>query len=80
MARTSVQTPQNPSIQQLESYLAADMFSRMTESCRKKCVKPDHKEGELNKGEHLCLDRCVFKYFLMHESRLQGYLMKFLAK
>lgn len=35
----------------------------LTESCTKKCVPTDYREGELNKGESVCLDRCVSKFF-----------------
>lgn len=35
----------------------------MTESCTKKCVPADYREGDLNKGESVCLDRCVSKFF-----------------
>lgn len=34
----------------------------MTESCSKKCIPTDYREGELNKGESVCLDRCVSKF------------------
>lgn len=36
---------------------------RLTESCTKKCVPADYREGDLNKGESVCLDRCVSKFF-----------------
>ena len=35
---------------------------RLTTTCQKKCVSPKFNEGELNKGEATCLDRCVSKY------------------
>jgi import inner membrane translocase subunit TIM10 len=35
----------------------------LTESCTKKCVPADYREGDLNKGESVCLDRCVSKFF-----------------
>ena len=28
----------------------------------KKCVPPEYREGDLNKGESVCLDRCVSKF------------------
>lgn len=37
--------------------------TRLTESCTKKCVPADYREGDLNKGESVCLDRCVSKFF-----------------
>ena len=30
--------------------------------CQKKCVPTDYREAELNKGESVCLDRCVAKF------------------
>jgi import inner membrane translocase subunit TIM10 len=47
--------------QEIEMY--TDMFTRLSNSCTKKCIPPDYKEGELNKGESVCLDRCVAKFF-----------------
>lgn len=31
-------------------------------SCQKKCIPTDYREGELNKGESVCLDRCTAKF------------------
>ena len=36
---------------------------RLTQSCLKKCIPADYREAELNKGESVCLDRCVSKFF-----------------
>lgn len=36
---------------------------RLNQSCVKKCVPPEYREGDLNKGESVCLDRCVSKFF-----------------
>lgn len=46
-----------------EVEMVTDMFNRLTESCTKKCIPNDYREGELNKGESVCLDRCVGKFF-----------------
>jgi len=35
----------------------------LNESCAKKCIPADYREGDLNKGESVCLDRCVSKFF-----------------
>ena len=29
----------------------------------KKCIPHDYREGELNKGEGVCIDRCAAKFF-----------------
>lgn len=77
----AVPMPQNLStLQQVELDMMADMYGRMTESCRKKCVKPEHKVGELNKGEGVCLDRCIVKYFQMHENVGKSLRLDFNAK
>ncbi len=34
----------------------------MTQSCIKKCVPADYRESDLNKGESVCIDRCVAKF------------------
>ena len=39
----------------------------MTNSCHKKCVPPKYNDNDLSKGESICLDRCVAKYFDIHE-------------
>lgn len=36
---------------------------RLVDGCYKKCISTSYSEGEVNKGEALCLDRCVAKYF-----------------
>ena len=35
---------------------------RLTRACRKKCIPPKYHEGDLSKGEAICLDRCVSKF------------------
>ena len=52
---------------------AADLFPsarrlsnnrpRLVHSCVRKCVPNDYRENDLNKGESVCLDRCVSKFF-----------------
>lgn len=34
----------------------------LQKSCQKKCIPTDYREGELNKGESVCLDRCTAKF------------------
>jgi import inner membrane translocase subunit TIM10 len=40
-----------------------DFKCRLTKACLKKCIPTDYREGELNKGEGVCLDRCSAKFF-----------------
>lgn len=32
-------------------------------SCHAKCINTRYAEGDLNKGESVCIDRCVSKFF-----------------
>lgn len=43
--------------------LVTDMFNKLVDNCYKKCINTQYSEGELNKNESACLDRCVAKYF-----------------
>lgn len=36
---------------------------RLTRACMKKCIPSDYREGDLNKGEGVCIDRCAAKFF-----------------
>ena len=48
---------------------------RLTSSCLKKCIPADYREGDLNKGESVCLDRCVAKFFEVNQKvseKMQG--------
>ncbi|KAI9829996.1 MAG: protein transporter tim10 [Phylliscum demangeonii] len=48
---------------ELELEMVSDMFNRLVHSCTKKCIPDDYRESDLNKGESVCLDRCVSKMF-----------------
>lgn len=37
-------------------------YARLAASCTRKCLPKDYREADLNKGESVCLDRCVSKY------------------
>ena len=39
----------------------------MSAACQKKCVPSKYKDSELQKGEGVCLDRCVAKYIEIHD-------------
>ncbi|XP_022085855.1 mitochondrial import inner membrane translocase subunit Tim10-like [Acanthaster planci] len=53
---------------ELEIEMMADMYNRMTTACQKKCIAPSYGEGDLSKGESVCLDRCVAKYLEVHDN------------
>ncbi|PIO74368.1 Tim10/DDP family zinc finger [Teladorsagia circumcincta] len=54
-------------VAELEMEMMSDMYRRMTAACQEKCIARTFKEGELTKGEAVCLDRCVAKYLDVHE-------------
>ena len=35
--------------------------------CHVKCIPPKYSDGDLNKGESVCIDRCVAKYLETHQ-------------
>ena len=39
----------------------------MSGACQKKCIPPKYREGDLSKGEAICLDRCVAKFLEVHD-------------
>ncbi|KAG5950480.1 hypothetical protein E4U53_004979 [Claviceps sorghi] len=45
-----------------EMRMMADTYNRLQKTCQKKCIPTDYREGELNKGESVCLDRCTAKF------------------
>jgi len=58
-----------------EVELISDMYKKLQTSCVKKCVPADYREAELNKGESVCLDRCVAKFFEVNikvSEKMQG--------
>jgi len=48
--------------------MVTDLYERMVRSCHSKCIGQRYLEGTLNKGESVCVDRCVSKYFLAQEA------------
>ncbi|KAF9229646.1 hypothetical protein BS17DRAFT_670354, partial [Gyrodon lividus] len=43
--------------------MVSDVFNRIVSSCHSKCISARYAEGDLNKGESVCIDRCVAKFF-----------------
>ncbi|KAI5476157.1 hypothetical protein MNV49_000375 [Pseudohyphozyma bogoriensis] len=53
---------------QMELEMVSDLFNRIVSSCHAKCISSRYAESpELNKGEGVCIDRCVAKYFAANE-------------
>jgi import inner membrane translocase subunit TIM10 len=50
-------------------------MSSLVASCSKKCIDSAYREPDLNKGESVCLDRCVAKFFEVNvkvSEKMQG--------
>ncbi|CAE6490678.1 unnamed protein product [Rhizoctonia solani] len=43
--------------------MITDVFNRLVSSCHSKCISTRYAEPDLNKGESVCIDRCVAKFF-----------------
>ncbi|XP_071056133.1 mitochondrial import inner membrane translocase subunit Tim10 [Onthophagus taurus] len=54
-------------LHELEMEMMSDMYSRVACLCHRKCVPPDYFDGELGKGQAVCLDRCVAKFLDVHQ-------------
>lgn len=54
-------------VQDLEIEMMTDMYAKLSNACQKKCIPPKYREAELQKGESVCIDRCVAKYLEVHE-------------
>ncbi|KAL1682047.1 Tim10/DDP family zinc finger-domain-containing protein [Schizophyllum commune] len=39
-----------------------DFYNRMVAACHSKCIGQRYTDGELNTGESVCIDRCVYKF------------------
>ncbi|CCJ29682.1 unnamed protein product [Pneumocystis jirovecii] len=48
--------PQKVSAAENELDMITDLFTS-------KCIPPNYTDSELNKGESVCIDRCVAKFF-----------------
>ncbi|KAG0147656.1 hypothetical protein CROQUDRAFT_42443 [Cronartium quercuum f. sp. fusiforme G11] len=46
-----------------ELEMVSDLFNRLVRSCHTKCINTRYAEADLNKGESVCVDRCVEKFF-----------------
>ncbi|KAK4951635.1 protein transporter tim10 [Elasticomyces elasticus] len=58
-----------------EIEMVSDMYNRLVETCTRKCIPPTYREADLNKGESVCLDRCVAKFFEVNvkvSEKMQG--------
>jgi hypothetical protein len=47
---------------ELYDFLRLSIYSHLSRSCHGKCISTRYADGELNKGESVCIDRCVAKF------------------
>ncbi|KAG0367216.1 MAG: Tim10/DDP family zinc finger-domain-containing protein [Linnemannia gamsii] len=59
---------QNMAMAEQELEMVSDLFNRIVSSCHQKCIPKTYIEGDLNKGEAVCIDRCVSKFFEVNKS------------
>lgn len=52
--------------QELE--MVTDLFNRIVDVCHAKCIPPKYHEAELTRGESMCIDRCVNKFFSVNKA------------
>lgn len=52
----------NRMVQSVKYMVALGFADDLTRSCHNKCISTRYAEGDLNKGESVCIDRCVAKF------------------
>lgn len=62
-----LQPDQMKMVQELEIEMMTDMYTRLSNACRVKCISTKYREADLMKGEAVCIDRCVAKYLEVHD-------------
>ncbi|OAK97546.1 mitochondrial import inner membrane translocase subunit tim10 [Phaeosphaeriaceae sp. SRC1lsM3a] len=73
--RPQISSEQKIAQAEAEIDMVSDMYSRLLKSCSSKCIDPTYREADLNKGESVCLDRCVSKFFEVNvkvSEKMQG--------
>ena len=60
--RGSMINEDNVNLAVLQAKVLSDYISRLTSSCREKCVTHS-RMATLETGEQTCLDRCAYKYW-----------------
>jgi len=67
MALPGMSADQMQLMQSLEAEMMMDMYTRMTAACNAKCIPTKYRDSDLSKAEAVCIDRCVAKYWGIHE-------------
>ncbi|KAF2470972.1 putative mitochondrial intermembrane space translocase subunit Tim10 [Lindgomyces ingoldianus] len=73
--RPQISSEQKIAQAEAEIDMVSDMYTRLVQSCSKKCIDNSYREADLNKGESVCLDRCVAKFFEVNvkvSEKMQG--------
>lgn len=73
--RPQISSEQKIAQAEAEIDMVSDMYNRLVQSCAKKCIDNAYREADLNKGESVCLDRCVSKFFEVNvkvSEKMQG--------
>ncbi|PAV21807.1 mitochondrial import inner membrane translocase subunit [Pyrrhoderma noxium] len=60
---TGAINPERIEMATAELDMITDVFNRLVSTCYTKCIGTRFADGELNKGESVCVDRCVAKFF-----------------
>ncbi|KDN48859.1 hypothetical protein K437DRAFT_245373 [Tilletiaria anomala UBC 951] len=47
--------------------MITDTFNKLVSSCHAKCISTRYMEPDLHKGEGVCIDRCVAKFFVVNK-------------
>ncbi|KAK5109331.1 protein transporter tim10 [Meristemomyces frigidus] len=80
-ARPQPSSEQKIAAAEAEIEMVSNMFNqilavkRLVETCTRKCIPETYREADLNKGESVCLDRCVAKFFEVNvkvSEKMQG--------
>ncbi|KAL9087798.1 MAG: hypothetical protein Q9159_003481 [Coniocarpon cinnabarinum] len=78
-SRPQPSSEQKIQMAEAELELIQDMYNKLAQTCTRKCIPKDYRESELNKGESVCIDRCVAKYMEVNVKvgeRMQGEAMQ----
>lgn len=60
---TNAQSPVVQAAEQ-EMDMITTLFNNIMDTCHSKCIQTNsYYDGEIHKGEAVCIDRCVVKYF-----------------
>ncbi|KAI9593655.1 Tim10/DDP family zinc finger-domain-containing protein [Syncephalis fuscata] len=67
LAQSQSINPNNIAMAEQEIDMITDTFNRIVDVCHAKCIKNRYVDEELTKGESVCADRCVSKFFAVNK-------------